>query len=353
MAQARSRSVAWRQATRNGTIPAAPESRRDAGPSGAGENASVRDSETVAALPVAAVLFRALDEAGVRYGIVQDLAGLQAALAGRDDVDLLLDKRDYAAFCSIASELHGRRGVSLSCYDNVCAGREDWFVPDFSRGGFLHLDMHIGVRVGWEFRKRYLAFDHAAISRWQRIDVAGVSVPVVSPEDEIRLALARFAFRVRALPWKRWVAVRGIWTDPARLSSLSGGQGAHVAEFEFGSGRAARCRIRQDGDSLAVHRGDLARLRRSIRERCGFTTGSKIVDPVVHLARKTSYLALRFAGAPDTRQRSGEKATGGGRPRGGHRRTGRTGKEHSGRSAGAAVSLEVRLPKGICRDRRG
>ena len=123
--------------------------------------------ETVPALPIAAVLFQALNGAGLKYGIVQDLASLQDAFAGRDDLDVVVDKRDYPAFCSIVSGLQGRRGVSLSCYDNVCAGREDWFVPDFSNGRYLHLDVHIGVRVGREFRKRYPAFDYAAIKRYE------------------------------------------------------------------------------------------------------------------------------------------------------------------------------------------
>ena len=248
-------------------------------------------------LPIAATLFRALDAAGVRYGIVQDLATLQDAFAGRDDVDLLVDKQDYPAFCSIVNRFHGLRGVSLSCYDNVCAGREDWFVPDFAQGGYLHLDTHIGFRVGWEFRKRYLAFDHSTITRWERTCVDGVSVPVASPEDEIRIAIARFAFRVWALPWQQWVAIAGDWTDQlANLPSVAGEQGLYVAEYKFGRGETVKCRIRQGASGLFVHRGDLARLRHSLRERSGFTKAGGIADPAVHLVRKTSYLALRLLG---------------------------------------------------------
>ena len=65
--------------------------------------------ETVPALPIAAVLFQALNGAGLKYGIVQDLASLQDAFAGRDDLDVVVDKRDYPAFCSIVSGLQGRR----------------------------------------------------------------------------------------------------------------------------------------------------------------------------------------------------------------------------------------------------
>ncbi|MEO5758919.1 MAG: hypothetical protein ABIQ51_18875 [Mesorhizobium sp.] len=259
-------------------------------------SAPLNSFETEPTLPIAAVLFRALNEAGLKYGIIQDLGSVQDGLAGRDDLDVLLDKHDYPVFCSIVSQLHGRRGVSLSCYDNVCAGREDWFVPDFSRGRYLHLDMHIGVRVGWEFRKRYLAFDHAAIAHWEAIYVDGVSVPVVSPEDEIRMAIARFAFRTwTTLPWKQWVAMGDHRPNQlARLPFPSDEQGLHVAEYSFGGGRAVSCRFLQSPDGLAAQRGDLARLRRSIRAMCGLTAVHGIADAAVHLARKTSYLALRF-----------------------------------------------------------
>ncbi|WP_189343888.1 MULTISPECIES: hypothetical protein [unclassified Mesorhizobium] len=268
-----------------------PGRQADVGPDGSGSCAS----ETAPVLPIAAELFRAFNEAGLRYGIIQDLASLHDGLSGRDDLDVLLDKRDYPVFCSIVSELHGRRGVSLSCYDNVCAGREDWFVPDFSRGRYLHLDMHVGGRVGWEFRKRYPVFDHAAIARWDPISVAGVSVPVVSPEDELRITIARFAFRAWALPWQQWVTIGGGWKDQiSRLPILPGESGSRVVEYTLGGGRTVSCRLRQDGDGLAAHRGDLAKLRRAIREMGGFMGRYGIADAAVHLARKSSYLALRF-----------------------------------------------------------
>ena len=168
-------------------------------------------------------------------------------------------------------------------------------MPDFSRGGYLHLDMHIGVRVGLEFRKRYLAFEHSAITRWQPVHVEGVAVPVASPEDEMRIAIVRFAFRVWALPWGRWMPLPSGWKEQfAGFPSLSARQGVHVMEHHLGHSRTAICRIRKDEDDLVVHCGDLARLRHSMREMSGFTSRYGIADVAVHLARKTSYLASRL-----------------------------------------------------------
>lgn len=275
----------------------APDNPGDAKASRIDASAPLHVADAITPLPVAYALVRALDAAGVQYGIVQDLASLPDALAGRDDVDVLLDKQDYPIFCSILTELHGRRGVSLSCYDNVCAGREDWFVPDFSRGAYLHLDLHIGIRVGWEFRKRYLVFDYAAIAQWERISVGGMSIPIVSPQDEIRIAIARFAFGLWTLPWTRWIPVRIAWKDQlSRLPSTSSKQGPSVVGYKFGRGRTVSCRIQPNEDGFVVHRGDLARLRRAIRHRCGFSGDSGIADAAVHVVRKTSYLALRFVG---------------------------------------------------------
>ncbi|KRD64075.1 hypothetical protein IB265_34245 [Ensifer sp. ENS10] len=284
---------------RNLTVDAADKQNDVPGMDLAGSDAiaPLHAADTAAAFPVAATLFRALDEAGVRYGIIQDLASLPEAVAGCDDLDVLLDKQDYPMFCSIMAELHGRRGVSLSCYDNVCAGREDWFVADFSCGAYLHLDLHVGIRVGWEFRKRYLAFDHAAVGRWEHVFVGGISIPVVSPEDEVRISIARFAFRLWTLPWKRWVAIRGSRKEQlARLSPAPGEPNSYIIEYKFGRGRSVSCRIRPSEDGILVHSGDLARLRLSLRQRCGFSRASGIADAAVHFVRKASYLALRLAG---------------------------------------------------------
>lgn len=251
-------------------------------------------SSPVPPLATAAELFAALDEADIRYGIVQDPGSLPQALAGRDDIDMLLDKQDYSTFCTIMARFHGLRSVSLSCYDNVCDGREDWFVPDFSRSAYLHIDLHVGIRVGWEFRKRYLAFDYAAIKQWDRLSIGAVTVPVASLEDEIRLSIGRFAFRLWGWPWTRWLALPGDWED--HLAQLPFQSGERVIKYDNGRNGSLGCRIRRSENGIEVCRADLARLRRSIRHRCGFSRRTGLADAAVHVARKASYLSLRILG---------------------------------------------------------
>lgn len=245
-------------------------------------------------LPIAATLFAELDAAGAAYGVIQDISSLPLALAGLDDIDLVLEKRDYAAFCAIVSKLHGVRGVSLSCYDNVCAGREDWFLPDFAHGRYLHLDVHVGIRVGWEFRKRYSLCDDISGWQWERFAIGDMSVPVAAPEAELRRAITRFAFGCWAPPWRRWVALRANLADLlARQPIPLREDEQHVVEFTVDRGRHVRCRVRRHRDRLLVHHGDVRKLRRSIRQNCGFG-GLGIVDFAVHLTRKFSYVSLRL-----------------------------------------------------------
>jgi len=245
-------------------------------------------------LPIAAMLISALDAAGVRYGVIQDVSALPQALAGRDDIDLLLDKRDHAIFCSTICKLHAVRGASLSCYDNVCAGREDWLLPDFVHGRYLHLDVHVGVRVGWEFRKRYLISDNVSPLQWERVAIGNVSVPVATPEAELRRAITRFAFGSWVPPWRRWVVLRAnLELVIPRLSLPVGEDGYHFLEFVADRDRNVRCRIRRENGNVLIHRGDLRKVRRSIRNGCGFA-GPGIADFAVHLTRKASYVAARL-----------------------------------------------------------
>lgn len=259
--------------------------------SGADPGISIRDPPQP--LPVAAELTRALDKVGVRYGVIQDSAGLQKGLAGLDDIDLLVEKADHGTFCAVVAGLNGIRGVSLACYDNVCAGREDWFIPDFTHGKYLHLDVHIGLRVGWGFRKRYLLRPDAFLCQWERVKIGDVNIPVATPDTELRRAITRFAFGSWTPPWKSWLALCGLGGLFSRIILASEENQHRSDEILLTCYGPAICRIRREDNTLLVHRGDLRKLRRRIRSECGFR-GPTITDCTVHLVRKTTYLMLRL-----------------------------------------------------------
>ncbi|MCR4267836.1 hypothetical protein [Nitratireductor sp. ZSWI3] len=248
-------------------------------------------AQTMRPLQVAAALAGALDAAGVRYGVLHGIVGLAQGLAGHDDIDLFVDRRDYAAFCAVVGSLHGLRGTSLSCYDNVCAGREDWFLPDFAEGRYLHVDLHVGVRVGWEFRKRYLTLDQVPAARWERLALGKTNLPVARAEDEMRNAVSRLAFGSWLPPWRRWITLRGhhdaLWTR------LPNNTEEHVVTFPGAGMEAVDCRVRLEDGRLLIRRADLGRLRQAIRKGSGFA-GLGIADPGVHLTRKVCYRTLRL-----------------------------------------------------------
>jgi hypothetical protein len=99
-----------------------------------------------------AAFFEKLNSAGIRYGVFKSSRNTAPALAGDQDLDLLVAREDYRRFCGIAAEYGGIRSVNHRSL--VSPGREDWFIPDFERAKYLHLDVHTEVRLGGKFDKR-------------------------------------------------------------------------------------------------------------------------------------------------------------------------------------------------------
>src|SRR4051812_34359307 len=104
-------------------------------------------------LSIAVVLFRQLEQANVRFGIFKSTASVPEGLAGIEDFDVLVARSDYSRFCEILTSLQAVRGVVHWTLASV--GREDWLVPDFASGRYLHLDVHCDVRLGHKFNKAY------------------------------------------------------------------------------------------------------------------------------------------------------------------------------------------------------
>ena len=137
-------------------------------------------------------LFDALRSAGVGHGVYKNADRIEAALAGVGDCDLLVARSDAQRFRKVLASHGAVRAKHWRLHDNSGAGREDWFVP-LGNGAALHLDCAIGLAVGPKYHKRRMAMGLGDVSEWRIVEVAGVAVPVASPEDSARIAALRAA----------------------------------------------------------------------------------------------------------------------------------------------------------------
>src|SRR5260221_5904275 len=205
-------------------------------------------------------------------------------------MDILLARDDYHFFCVIAAGCAGIRSTNHRSLTSP--GREDWFIPDFDRAKYLHLDVHINVRLGGKFNKRYPFYSYGDIHHWDMMSFGSCSVPVVSPEDEARITLSRIAFRAAKTPWGSWQKLTGDWAQ--ELNDLLFAPTAtreKIISYHVGSER--RCRVKKSDGEVWVHRQDLAGIRRFVRVRCGAAWYSIFADPVKNTFRACSYFASR------------------------------------------------------------
>jgi len=242
-----------------------------------------------APLPIAAELFRMLEREKVLFGLFKSTASLPKGLAGTDDFDVLVARSDYARFCAVMNRFHAVRGVVHWALSSP--GREDWLVPDFARGRYLHLDVHCEVRVGHKFNKVYPLFRYEDITSWERHEASGVSVPVASPTDEARITVARVAYRTWSPPWNEWTRVTGTWRD--EICHLLFSEGIREFSLDYPlEDKALRCRLRLDKGELLIASSDLAGLRERVAARSGKTGILGLIPYSVNLVRKAFY---RFA----------------------------------------------------------
>ena len=247
------------------------------------------------ALASAAGFFARLNEAGIRYGIFKSSRNTALALAGDQDFDVLVARDDYHRFCAIASECMGRRSVNHRSL--VSQGREDWFIPDFERARYLHLDVHTSVRLGGKFNKRYPCYHYDDVRRWETVALAGCILPVVSPQVEATITLSRIAFRTRgSIVSGRWQKLTGDWKQ-------------EIDELLFGDGKASRdgvwhecaaldlpCLVRKHDNEVWVRCEDMANIRRQVRARAAAPRYSVLTDAITNSVRAWRYGASRVAG---------------------------------------------------------
>ncbi len=132
---------------------------------------------------VAAELVRRLQEADVRYGLYKNIGCLRPALTGGHDLDLIVASADLARFRTILVELHALRGLCNRFSSDAGPGREDWFVPDFSRADYLHLDVRTEVFASLKFKKNQPVLRYEDVRDWQTAAPPFPPIPLVSSEE--------------------------------------------------------------------------------------------------------------------------------------------------------------------------
>lgn len=241
-------------------------------------------------LPVAFELIRRLRGARVRFGVYKNRGSVAAALAGQADLDLLVAAEDLDDFRAVLLELNAVRGLPNLFYDNATEGREDWFVPDFSRADYLHLDVAAGLRIGHKFRKRHLAFSYEDVSSWDEFEPA-VPLPVVSPQDEARIEVLRSVFRLPRALGRRWLPL-GRHSSSLLQRALPSDEPSFTLTYRLGSEEIA-CGFRNIAGEMEIEAAAARRLRQAVRAANGHSVLSEPMDRLLHQLRRLTYSAVR------------------------------------------------------------
>lgn len=148
--------------------------------------------ETDAPLSAAAQLFAVLNQAGIRYCHWKSNLRLAESLAGRTDLDLLVDRRHEAEFRRILAE----QGIKplADAPGKSYPGVEHQLGFDWQTGRLFHLHVHFRLVLGEQHVKNYLlpleqVFLDAATLR------SGVKVP--PPELELIVLALRVLLKYR------------------------------------------------------------------------------------------------------------------------------------------------------------
>jgi hypothetical protein len=244
--------------------------------------------------PTSAVtFFERLNEAGVRYGIFKSSRNTLMALAGDQDLDILVAREDYHRFCAIASDYAGIRCVNHRSL--VSLAREDWFIPDFGRAKYLHLDVHTSVRLGGKFNKRYPCYAYGHIRHWDAVTFGGCSIPIVSPMDEAAITLSRVAFRSRRPIFASWQKLAGDWTQEIDELLFQGAEACSEGLVKECIVLKVQCQVKKRGNEIWVRREDMAEIRRRVRDYCGAPVYAALMDAVANSLATWAYAASRIA----------------------------------------------------------
>jgi len=157
-------------------------------------NTNPRDKDSLPVLAIAHRLFSELEGQRVRYCHWKSNQHLDAALAGRTDIDILVAREDAARFVSIIASLGFKRFISPPW--KTYPGIEDYLGFDDASGALFHLHVHYALMVG----RQYVKAHHIP---WEKLilDTAvtyeGGPVKIIDPHIELLLLWIRSAIKLR------------------------------------------------------------------------------------------------------------------------------------------------------------
>jgi thymidylate kinase len=144
--------------------------------------------------PLATVLrlFDALSDAGIQYCHWKSSAGLLEALAGRTDLDLLVDRSQKSAFGTCIAALGFKRFISHP--SRQLPGVEDWLGFDAAERRLVHLHVYYELVLGEELVKNHRLPIEAVLLANTTLQ-HGVRVP--RPELELAILAVRGLLKYR------------------------------------------------------------------------------------------------------------------------------------------------------------
>ncbi len=149
-------------------------------------------TDALAPLALTRDLFARLVERDVRYCHWKSTPGLPIAMAGRTDLDLLVEREDAAAFAEVARELGFKPFISHE--SRRFPAVDDLLGYDPATGRLVHLHVYYQLILGEHYVKNHrLPFERALIAASRPRD--GVRIP--PPELEVAILAYRTLLKYR------------------------------------------------------------------------------------------------------------------------------------------------------------
>lgn len=245
------------------------------------ENSAEHADTHLAAAPIARpgaatlACVRALCDADAL--VFRRLDGIDAALAGRGDLDVVVARHRFGQLQSELRRSGGIRGVLRKGHDNRMPGREDWFVLDPLAEGPVHFDLHERISVGPRFCKTVPFVAREDIEPAVERTATCYRLKLADADFPLRLQLAKTAFGARAFVPLGWLELAS-----RHLEGVS--DTISVAEEAV--------RIETGDRRHRVAFAALTRVRRAILRRAGFE-----LDAIVRLWLRHGARAMFYSGS--------------------------------------------------------